>query len=623
MTKINEIVTINFVYKKVMITIKIYLFTRHTHTYLNFVSVDTMETLSVKCGKIMAFLLTQQPEKMTWIVAFLPISLQLCILIHFSSQQMIQYLKCWPRLYLLEKKCTDQEFQLFLIELMRHIEQDNQLRFQSVELNLRFDLEHFHTHFDEQRQTFLTSAHFSTQALGFGHVLYHVWRDGCYEYYMFVRKFNMKVVHLVYPLTKLPLSVSMFIKDKNVLHKEMKRYILLPAKSKHIEKKKKPNYPNEKNLPVKEKFCLRLIHLFCLFHTKKFHECMFKCVEILDTFQNHHFSYKMHVYGCLAICLSVFHCSDVAIRTCLKAMKSLLIFTSDRYDYYFVKQYIYHVKNNMEKERKMFYLIFNDLPKTSLFCANALKLHLKSQLQWIENTFVEVMCLKNKTVITRAYLRQEIYFRQNVLLKTITTLKKIIYNILTLTEQSHFKKCEDYLLILNVYLSVTQQLEYDFQVDDHLKPVKMLGLSSHPLHFLAQLLDYENVNYTITHYIEDMSVLKKNIIRRNHDKNSKHWAEVCFTHFMFLHLTHPLEHITSQLKAQATSFYQRHAHYRAILLQEMSDNSTVSFENQNSFVNMSKQYFSYFSLSALFKIEPKLKYIILAGKTSMSNIKFK
>ena len=116
MTKINEIVTINFVYKKVMITIKIYLFTRHTHTSLNFVSVDTMETLSVKCGKIMAFLLTQQPEKMTWIVAFLPISLQLCILIHFSSQQMIQYLKCWPRLYLLEKKCTDQEFQLFLIE---------------------------------------------------------------------------------------------------------------------------------------------------------------------------------------------------------------------------------------------------------------------------------------------------------------------------------------------------------------------------------------------------------------------------------------------------------------------------------------------------------------------------
>lgn len=84
-----------------------------------------------------------------------------------------------------------------------------------------------------------------------------------------------------------------------------------------------------------------------------------------------------------------------------------------------------------------------------------------------------------------------------------------------------------------------------------------------------------------------------------------------------------MEHITSQLKTQAQSFYQRHAHYRAILLQEMSDNSTVSFENQNSFVNMSKQYFSYFSLSALFKIEPKLKYIVLAGKTSMSNIKFK
>ena len=576
-----------------------------------------MEKLSDISGRAVATLLRQQPEKMKWIVSFLPFTIQLWILIHFNNNQFEAYLKCYPRIGQIEKKANDQEFQLFLINFLTRREDDTY--FCSYERDLQFELLHRWCFLNENLNQFVTSAHFPSQALGLGELIFKCWGDASYEYYMFVRKFNQKIYSITYPLTYLPKTLFSFMGDKTEMHLLVQPYFMLPSKIPNIKRKERKCFPSEKFLSVKEKFCLRMVHLFSLFHTERYHECVFKCVELLEEYRLENIHYKMYCWACLAVSLSVFDCLDLTIRSCLNQVKTNVLFKSDEFDYLLTKQHIYHVRNNVKKEKKMFTLIFNRLPKKSRFCSNSFKLHIKMQLQNMENLFCEIICFKRKLIVNRRKQKEDIEWRQNLIQKDAKRLKKLIYKILSLGELENYKKFENYLHIVNLYLSISKDCENDFVFDDHLTELRALENIKHSFHFMAKLLNYDN-DYTLHGYTENMNLLQENIANLTHDRHSKKYADVCFTHFVFLAMTHPNYLILDHFRSYALAFYEKTNHYRATLLRDFQTAESlnhVSFEVTPYFRPLDSQFCKLVSVPKLFAMENKLKYIVFAGRKSL------
>ena len=588
-----------------------------------FFSVAKMEVLSRISGRAVAHILRQQPEKMSWIVSFLPFTLQLCILVHFTNAQFVGYLKCFSKMGDIAKKSNDREFQLFLINFLQRLDLDDQHEsyFQTRKMDLQFDLLHDLCDLNEHSNQYMNQCHFASQSLGFTELLYKVYGgNATFEYYMFVRKFNIKLYSIVYPPTVMPLSLAGFVSDKKMLKETLSDYFMFPAKLPTMREKKMKPHPSETFSTVKERFCLRMIHLWSLFCTEKYHECLYKCMELLENFKEHHIHYKMYIWGCLSVILTFFNCSDLSIQSCLHQVKINLLFESDSFDYYFFQQQIFHLKNNVKQEKNMFESIFNHLPKTSRFVSIALKLHLKTQLHNMENLFCEIMCFKKKRIVHRRLDGEEIELRKNIILKDAKRLKKLIYKVFSLGELENYKKLHIYLYIINFYASVAKENGFDFMADDYSVELKALENIQYSFHFLAQLLNSENFNYTVAQYIDNMNELKENLERQTHNRSSKKWADVCFTHFIFLAMHNQHDAITNQLKSDAFLFYDKINHYRAVLLKDFNtcEHTThLDFLSTSYFQDLSSEVYFHVSMPLLLQMESKLKHILYAGMKSL------
>ncbi len=86
----------------------------------------------------------------------------------------------------------------------------------------------------------------------------------------------------------------------------------------------------------------------------------------------------------------------------------------------FFKQIIFNILHKVEKEKKMYQFIAQSLPKTSQFCILSFQTHLSTQLNNIENNFLEVICLKKKWVLTRLTVSDLIDYKKILFVKTLT-----------------------------------------------------------------------------------------------------------------------------------------------------------------------------------------------------------
>ena len=156
--------------------------------------------------------------------------------------------------------------------------------------------------------------------------------------------------------------------------------------------------------------------------------------------------------------------------------------------------------------------------------------------------------------------------------------------------------------------------------DDYSVELKALENIQYSFHFLAQLLNSENFNYTVAQYIDNMNELKENLERQTHNRSSKKWADVCFTHFIFLAMHNQHDAITNQLKSDAFLFYDKINHYRAVLLKDFNtcEHTThLDFLSTSYFQDLSSEVYFHVSMPLLLQMESKSKHILYAGMKSL------
>ena len=574
-----------------------------------------MDSLGTSSALVVARVIRQYPEKMKWLVHFFPFTLQLMVLFHFTNDQLLTFIDAHVTIALLEKKATFKEFQLFLIHIFKRLEKEynSKLSFKCYE----FKIDLMNTFSVKENLFWIAQCHFPSSALGFQFKLNFENMKSSFENTMFVQKFQRVEIHYYgYPQTIVPALFQPFLMDEHVIKDQFHKFpICHPQNPVSVA----PVMP-ETHWDLKKKFYCRMTQLYALFNSEVYHECFVKCVELLETecyFQLNQHS-NLYIWGCLSVILTYFNCSHVLIKSCLNKVKKMIVYESDKMDYALFKQIIYNIQHNVKKEKKMYQFIAQSLPRTSQFCLVSFKTHLGTQLNNIENSFLEVLCLKRNLIVSRLTVRDLIIHKKNIIRNDISTLKKELHYALSLKEENEFSELEHYLLILNFYFAIAKFMIYDFNNFNIQSIIRALDSTFHHLNNLAKLLNHEN-SFLTPHYRQNMEDIKNNIEKETHTLNSKMWAEISFCHFVFLDLVELDPTFALQLRTDAMAYYKPINHYRAILL---TDWETCRLGRPLEFLKVtektvSKSFYDNIDVMTLFQKDPTLKYQLFAGLKSI------
>lgn len=575
-----------------------------------------MESLAGGASRACVVQIRQSPQRLAWIVANLPFSLQVLIVVHFCDDRLAEFIGLHSGIGNISKLASDVDFQHFILDVMNRVEKRENKKLKDFCTDFVFFL---------QRQRVLIgrdycySSHWPTMSLGLGSLYRYSLATPTQETSVFEEKF-LFTCYNSYAVPTFPISLEHLLPEKS--DAEYGHLFQFPSKiPKILNKMRNSGVVCDLDFSLRDKFCCRLANMFQKLKKNRHHEALFVCVDLLESSMlKEETFYRNLVWGGLAVILSVFNLSDVCIQSCIFKMESLLVFESDKYDIAWVKQQVYSNQNKTNKEREMFEIIFHSsLPKASAFCSNSLRLHLETQLNQFNDWICEIVLLKKTLIVNRSRVKDQIRARAELAHQDISRLRKLLHHVFSLDLKNYDFEFKEFFAMLHFYSGIFRNVDWDYRECDHENEIKLIECSNagYNLSQICRLLCSSN-DFNINEYRNQLQERKENVEKETHQKSSRTWANDCFMHFVFLaHTDSDLFYVEWMLD-EALSFYKKGGHYRSILLKDFKECETtgrLEFENEDP--KPDADPVKHISVETLFRLEPKLKYFALAGTETL------
>ena len=571
-----------------------------------------MESLSSASSRSSSTFLRQNPEWMEWFVFELPMTLQHLVVVHLDDKQLVNYLNLHREIDRIENKSSQQEMQIFLLDFLSRLEKRENKKMRDFLTDYQ-ELLVRPVNVNYGKAT--TRCHFITQALGLEKAIFRLaCRNSTYEKIMFEQKFKIYYLRESFPDIKLPPHLSRLLPtDSDDGHEN---FIIVPS-GKSSFKEFDPAL--EQFWTLEEKFYFRLTNLFTKISFGCFHQVLLLCFELLESkyYKFENLRYRIFVWGCLAVSLASYNLSNVCVSACLGRVESLVVFESDKFDLAFFRQQVYSKQGEAEKEREMFEFISSSVPKCSTFFSDSLLLHIKTQIECLENYICEITCILH----VDTEVNQKVFFRMEIAFKVIARMSRLVHSVCSSTLHN-MNSIKSYLPIFSFYKKIFQlgpKLTVGYSLEqiatDELKVIELQ--SKDFLKLFVRLINVTN-NFYEADFEACMDNLKTFESKKARQESPECWAELCFSNFVLLGLDNKYPNLVEWTRSEAAAFYNKTGHYRSVLLRDFLKRPQVekvtfefeSFRREPAITNPLRNV----DVPTLFRHEPKLKYYIKAAE---------
>ena len=587
-----------------------------------------METLFAAAGKSTLSFLRQNPQHARKFALGLPFKLQLAVVRHFDDSELGRYLEFFDGISGIEKKADDSEFQSFLLDFLNRIDERGDEKLKQFCRCYRMAMQGGrYPHVEFVDGVAVTTLHWPTESLGLGQCVFPRNAFHCSnEKSIFQTKFHDKTDPGC-PISLLPDSLdSLLPRHFDVTFVDLPS--VLPSTLKF-----RPAFgkSSERDSTTRQKYFRRIANLFLKLDRGRFTEALVVCAELLESelFRlDDELPYRHLIWGCLAVCLSSFSLSGFCVESCLHQVEKRVHFLSEKFDLAFFRQQVFSNAGDFEREKEQFEFLFASLPKGSSFCSNSLEVHLKSQLAQMENWLCEMVVMKKNMIFERrTWTNDQIQARAELGREDISRLRRILHLVHSQAGWRNYASFEFYFVVLDFYFAVFDNCSvHDFCFEDASDRLGELRRRTN-LNRLAILSDYLVTDEALA-YRNEMDREKLRFEKLTHQKSSKLWAELCFSHLALLSLEdlHD-EGIVQFCRSEALAFYgSLDGNYRTALLLDLVEADRRPTRNQRDFQFLKfvaegsggggggPAHSLHLDLPLLFHLEPRLKHFALAGK---------
>ncbi len=383
-------------------------------------------------------------------------------------------------------------------------------------------------------------------------------------------------------------------------------------------------YPQLKKEPKKlyEQFFFRLAHSLenfahqevLVYASQLFESNIFYQSQFLREF---HF----HVWGMLAVTLAQMNLKHVLIFSCLSEMDKRVQIQSQKWDALMYHQKVAAILGWQLRENEVFQIFFYNVPRTSHFFRQSLKIHFNSMLQQIETLTMQLYILfkQNETAMFN--------LRIFSLRKAINNLRKILHVVFSkksFTEENNHSIFQ-YFALIDLAALIIDKIRGTCSTDKQEDTLSKCAISlKNSEHHIEYFLHHYHNNTPYSRVMDDLADFYDWIKVRSHSENPTIWSNALFSYVLPIKLFDQFHNEAYQMAQDAMEIYQKTNHYRTALLKDyIYSTSNIMGANAQlrtfKFPTFTCQTVDNFDFLTLLQMEPLLKHMIQFGVKSVIN----
>ena len=569
---------------------------------------------------------------MDWMVQHLPAEIQTKLMIHFKASDLVAFLDAHKSIEHYKQFCqNDDNFQRFLFHFFMQLELDSTngniekkltahwLKFQKYlkEKNLFLVNEKTNT----PVKINVNSFDFATRSMGFDKptVVQNLPAVTFFETFFLIKFF---LDHSFYrlPNPTLPPSVSAVVPtipdysfDNGYFH------------PRHVSGAQPQWYPEFKKEPKKlsEQFFFRLSAMAHCLENFAHQEVLVYASQLLETnlyYQSPFLrEFYCHVWGMLAVTLAQMNLKQVLIFSCLVQMDKSVRIQSHKWDVLMYRQRVAAILGWQLKENEIFRIFFYNVPRTSHFFRQSLKIHFNSMLQQIETLTMQLYILykRNETAMLK--------IRSVSLTRAIDNLRKILHVVFSKKSfsQENNHSIFQYFALIDLAALLIEKIQGTCSSDTQNDTLSKCAISlKNCEHHIEYFLDHYYKNTPYSRVEDDLDDCHDWIKVRSRAENPIIWSHALFSYVLPVKLFDQFHNQAYQLARDAMEIYQKMNHYRTALLKDYIAASTmisgaIVEPRTFTFPTFTSQTIDNFDFFMLLRMEPLLKHMISFGVKSV------
>lgn len=290
--------------------------------------------------------------------------------------------------------------------------------------------------------------------------------------------------------------------------------------------------------------------------------------------------YYFFVWGEVAVSLAKLNMPETFAHSCLANMSEFALnCVSFELDTLLYKQKVASAYRQCEQEKKYMKMILSIAPKHSRFYRNSVLVHLSSRKREFENMLAYSYTIRKDEsgVLQResAFDRKpsQVSKFEDSMENQLMEYKKFLHTMCaTFGRESKMAIFRQHLVLVDLYDILLSFLKcgWKFKADWARITSSLATTTCDERHFAS----FHNDDLHESMYSIVMSRLKKDLSLQTKVVNHQVWANVCFTHFLFLTIVDCKANIVEYFRQEALQIYQFHnnSHRKTFLMENVAHN---------------------------------------------------
>ena len=278
--------------------------------------------------------------------------------------------------------------------------------------------------------------------------------------------------------------------------------------------------------------------------------------------------YYFFVWGELAVSLAKLNMPETFSHSCLTKMKEFSVkCISFDLDTLLYEQKVASAYRQCDKEKKIMKLILTLVPKHSRFYRNSVMVHLSSRKREFENMLAYAYLVrKERTDDPAKYfgfdLKQSAMTRfEDSILDQLVEHKQLLHKMCaTFKRESRCEIFKQQLLLVEMYDDLLSFIKFGWKLKRKWRMIEasLANSTCNERHFVSFHLKFIDEDT----YKRQMLALKRDVEIQTKVVNHQAWANICFSHFLFLKAVDSTAEILDFFRQEALQIYSFHNNKR-------------------------------------------------------------